>query len=80
MARQRYAISMAYRWRAICGPLLCASWGIASTGTRMMINKHIGWKLSTSARNRQTQTFEVPLSTEITHPGNSIHFLFQAKP
>ena len=26
-ARQRYAISMAYRWRAVSGPLLCGSWG-----------------------------------------------------
>ena len=25
-ACQRYAISMAYRWRAVDGPTLCASW------------------------------------------------------
>ena len=25
-ARQRYAIEIAYRWRAVGGPLLCANW------------------------------------------------------
>ena len=25
-ACQRYAISMAYRWWAVAGPMLCASW------------------------------------------------------